>query len=108
LHLGDSGIILPNLIQNIKKGITFWLDGHYSSLDTACAKDYCSPIVFELMSISDAFMLHNNCQFVLEESNKIKDFIDNSEFLYKPIVEDVQILKVTEFLNTFFVEWKKN
>jgi hypothetical protein len=64
--------------------------------------------VFELMSISDAFMLHNNCQFVLEESNKIINFIDNSEFLYKPIVEDVQILKVTEFLNTFFVEWKKN
>jgi len=73
LHLGDSGIILPNLIQNIKKGITFWLDGHYSSLDTACAKDYCSPIVFELMSIKTYY--HINHVILIDD---MKDFTQES------------------------------
>lgn len=51
IHLGDSGVILKNLIKDIDEGITFWLDGHYSSADTACAQDYCSPIQQELETI---------------------------------------------------------
>lgn len=51
IHLGDSGVILENIIKDIDEGITFWLDGHYSSADTACAKDYCSPIQQELEAI---------------------------------------------------------
>lgn len=51
IHFGDSGVVLEDLIRNIDNGITFWLDGHYSSSDTACARDYCSPIQQELSCI---------------------------------------------------------
>lgn len=64
--------------------------------------------VFELTSMNDAFSLHNNCQFIIDESYDIHTFLDNSQFLVSPIVEDVQILKLTEFLKSSFVEWKKN
>ena len=73
LLLGDSGIVLPKLIKNIKKGITFWLDGHYSSLDTACAKDYCSPIQFELMSIKTYY--HKDHVILIDD---MKDFTQES------------------------------
>ena len=48
LHLGDSGVYLAELLKNIDSGVTFWLDGHYSTLDTACADNYVSPIQEEL------------------------------------------------------------
>lgn len=55
LHRGDSGVLLSPLIKEISdrssSGITFWLDGHYSSMDTACADSYCSPIQQELDAI---------------------------------------------------------
>jgi hypothetical protein len=51
IHKGDSGIILEKLIKGKEEGITFWLDGHYSSMDTACADNYCSPIQQELEAI---------------------------------------------------------
>jgi hypothetical protein len=64
--------------------------------------------MFELISMNDSFTLHNNCQFIVEESSEIYTFLENSQFLFSPIIEDVQILKVTEFLKSTFVEWKKN
>jgi hypothetical protein len=51
IHRGDSGVILPSIIKDKDEGITFWLDGHYSSGDTACAEKYCSPIQQELDAI---------------------------------------------------------
>ena len=48
LHLGDSGIYLEEVLKNINTGVTFWLDGHYSCLDTACSDEYLSPIKNEL------------------------------------------------------------
>lgn len=47
---GDSCEILSNVISNINKPITFWLDGHYSAGDTAIGR-YSSPLIQELTSI---------------------------------------------------------
>jgi hypothetical protein len=44
---GDSYKILPEVIQNIDKRITFWLDGHHSCGDTALG-DYWAPLIQEL------------------------------------------------------------
>lgn len=49
---GDSCKILSNVISYIREPITFWLDGHYSSGDTAIGQ-YPSPLMQELDSISN-------------------------------------------------------
>jgi hypothetical protein len=55
-YWGDSGILLPQIIQNILGGGTnkanFWLDGHWSGGITSRADDYETPIVRELNSIA--------------------------------------------------------
>ncbi len=61
LHHGDSGVLLAKILDKIDCGVTFWLDGHYSSLDTACANDYVTPIQFELAAIKK----HNNKDHVI-------------------------------------------
>lgn len=47
---GDSGNVLPELIEEINEPIIFWLDGHYSSGITALGEKEC-PIYEELKSI---------------------------------------------------------
>lgn len=47
---GDSGQRLPELLNELKKPALFWLDGHYSSGITACAKTH-TPISTELQAI---------------------------------------------------------
>ena len=47
---GDSALILQSIINSIDKKITFWLDGHYSSGDTACGA-YKVPLIQELEQI---------------------------------------------------------
>ena len=49
---GDSALILYDVIKDLKGGITFWLDGHYSKGDTAIG-EYCSPIIPELFQIKE-------------------------------------------------------
>ena len=47
---GDSGKILTELLPKISKRAIFWLDGHYSSGDTAKGEKEC-PIFEELNAI---------------------------------------------------------
>lgn len=47
---GDSGAVLPSLLQEIDAPATFWLDGHYSGDGTAKG-DTHSPILKELEAI---------------------------------------------------------
>jgi hypothetical protein len=44
LFLGDSGIVMPNILNNIDEKITFWLDGH---------EFYKIPLLNELESIKN-------------------------------------------------------
>ena len=50
LLLGDSGILLPDVLNHIKFRCLFWLDGHYSAGVTAKG-DVNTPIIKELNSI---------------------------------------------------------
>lgn len=50
LWLGDSGVILQNIISTISEPITFWLDGHWSGEPTARGKTN-TPILEELNAI---------------------------------------------------------
>ncbi len=50
LYQGDSGHILSTVLQQIDAPATFWLDGHYSSGDTAKGMTN-SPILAELEAI---------------------------------------------------------
>jgi hypothetical protein len=50
LHHGDSGGMLPVVLDQINEPTLFWLDGHYSAGDTATA-ELASPIYQELKHI---------------------------------------------------------
>ena len=50
--LGDSSKILPNILSNINENVIFWLDGHYSSQDTAQGEKDC-PLTEEINSINE-------------------------------------------------------
>ena len=47
---GDSGKVLPEIIENKEEPILFWLDGHYSAGMTAQGDEY-SPIMKEILPI---------------------------------------------------------
>lgn len=50
LHIGDSGEVLPRILDQIDKPALFWLDAHYSGGITAKGK-LETPIVQEINSI---------------------------------------------------------
>ena len=52
LYLGDSSELLTPILADINEPVTFWLDGHYSSGDTAKGSSN-TPILVELASIAE-------------------------------------------------------
>lgn len=50
LHFGDSGMLMPKIIGGLSNTSLFWLDGHFSSGDTAQGEKDC-PIYGELNAI---------------------------------------------------------
>lgn len=51
-HHGDSAAVLPNLLDDIQDNVIFYLDGHWSSGDTARgSKDV--PLIEELQGINE-------------------------------------------------------
>jgi hypothetical protein len=51
-HLGDSRTILPRIVEQIgSRKAVFWLDSHWSGLDTAGVDDEC-PLIDELSCLS--------------------------------------------------------
>ena len=55
-YCGDSGTLLPLVMQKILEGgttkVNFWLDGHWSGGITSRASEYETPIVNELNSVA--------------------------------------------------------
>lgn len=54
---GDSGIVMKSLVGQLKEKTIFWLDGHYSGGNTACAEKEC-PVYEELESILNSEIEH--------------------------------------------------
>ena len=50
LHFGDSGDLMPKIIESLNSVSLFWLDGHFSSGETAKGEKDC-PIYGELNAI---------------------------------------------------------
>lgn len=50
--LGDSSIVLDELLQTIDQPVTFWLDGHWSDVKNAAQGEKKCPILSELEIIS--------------------------------------------------------
>ena len=50
IHQGDSAVILPGLLENIKKSCLFWLDAHYSEGVTV-GDDEHLPLISEIKTI---------------------------------------------------------
>jgi hypothetical protein len=50
LHHGDSGLVLPGIVQGLTKPALFWLDGHYSAGDTAHGAE-AAPLHAEIAAI---------------------------------------------------------
>ncbi len=44
---GESHLVLDNLLSTIHEPVTFWLDGHFSGMDTVLGQ-YNSPLIQEL------------------------------------------------------------
>ena len=56
-YFGDTAQVLPEILNNLtsENKVIFWLDGHYSSYDTAkCEKD--CPLIEECTSIDNLYL----------------------------------------------------
>jgi len=52
LFQGDSSVVLPKILQDVNQRCTFWLDGHFSSGETAKG-DLYTPLIQELLAIKN-------------------------------------------------------
>jgi hypothetical protein len=64
LYHGDSTYVLPHVLEKINQPCIFFLDGHYSSEDTARGeKDV--PLLEEMSSINDKFT--HQCLIIIDD-----------------------------------------
>ena len=67
IHLGDSKIILPELLNTINEPVTIYLDAHYSGGETAFGDEEC-PLLFELellkMREYDDIIIIDDCRLL--------------------------------------------
>lgn len=57
LLFGDSGLLMPGVIKSLETKALFWLDGHFSSGETAQGEKDC-PIYGELNAIFTSTLPH--------------------------------------------------
>jgi hypothetical protein len=55
-HFGDTSKLLPTILETLspRNKVIFWLDGHYSSYDTAKGEKDC-PLIEECLSIDSLY-----------------------------------------------------
>jgi len=88
---GDSVSTLPKIIADIKEGITFWLDAHYSEPSTLFCKKWC-PLMEELEVIVSHAKKYND--IVLIDDLRIWEQ-DRYDFNF----EDIQNALITDSAN---------
>jgi hypothetical protein len=120
IALGDSALILRNLIKEIDEPITFWLDGHYTDVTTEWSKTYgWFPLLQELELIkqhpikthtiiiddvrcfNDKYGYFNQCKISIDMiKDKIKEINQNYNFKFIDgiIKDDVLVAAIGEIL----------
>jgi hypothetical protein len=88
-NLGDSRIVLPQILKKIDGNIVFWLDGHYSTGVTAGADDPC-PLMKEL----EIILQRNNDDIILIDDARC--CITERGGGWPSIVEIYKIIKANE------------
>lgn len=92
---GDSGKVLPQIVQKLAQPALFWLDGHYSGGITALGEKEC-PIYEELDAILDCKYQHG---ILIDDAG---DFTGQNDY---PTIEAVkQYLSRKTKLYNFFVD----
>ncbi|HEX7658420.1 MAG TPA: hypothetical protein VF444_02985 [Pseudonocardiaceae bacterium] len=52
LHQGDSAVVLPGILEELREPAVFWLDAHYCLLDSARGPKDC-PLIEEVEAIAE-------------------------------------------------------
>lgn len=86
LLLGDSAIILGELLDEIDCRCTFWLDGHYSGGNTAQGKSY-TALMRELMSIKEHFIKDHT---ILIDDVRLFDTVEMDFISLSDVVEMIR------------------
>jgi len=103
---GDSTEKLPQILENIKKPVLFWLDAHYSGGITVKGQSE-GPLLEELQTIlrwwvngsiiliddANYFLKKENYRFYIDEINTLVKNIKSS--LNLEIISDLDIIKIS-------------
>lgn len=84
---GDSYKVLKEILPQINKRITFWLDGHHSCEDTALG-DFWAPLIQELDSIKNHHM--KNHTIIIDDMRCWVDPNDNHGFVTNDLIEKLK------------------
>ena len=90
-HFGDTAQVLPNILETLssRNKVIFWLDGHYSSYDTAKGEKDC-PLIEECLSIDSLY-----------KSNKGLILIDDYRLFGTNNAEDWSDITVENIIKCF-------
>lgn len=91
---GDSALILGKAIAEIKEPITFWLDGHYSALDTGFGVKG-APILEELEHIKQ-HPLSKHHTILIDDRRMLKKTGNGGKDTYFELTEDEVRAKLLE------------
>jgi hypothetical protein len=90
-HFGDTTQVLPKILETLssRNKVIFWLDGHYSSYDTAKGEKDC-PLIEECLSIDGLY-----------KSNKGLILIDDYRLFGTNDAEDWSDITVENIIKCF-------
>jgi len=95
LHFGDSGLILKDVLKDINENCIFFLDGHFSSGDTAQGQKDC-PLLEELKYIMD---LYKNEAIIIIDDYRLFGSHINEDW------EDITKDNIKSIINSRLINW---
>lgn len=103
-YLGDSSVLLWDIIKNIDANFIYWLDGHWSSGDTGRGKKDC-PLIEEITAISkrnrDEIIIIDDCSMFGTKINE--DWLGITQENILKIFRPTQIFKHFSLNNRFCI-----
>lgn len=92
LHLGDSSIVLQDILKNCNENIIFWLDGHFSGGDTGKGEKDC-PVIEECITISEYLLRTKTKAIILIDDFRL--FGKNQNQDWTNITKEIILSKFT-------------